>query len=244
MLCSNSPTKVQILETQASNTIDTSDATKLSKQASGGKCPVAHLTLRNGVMATDPDHPATPHSCNPNEDADAASVLSRRFMYEVSTDMRQSRKRPREAFDEAVSSVHERFHEYEGDVQRGIQANLNSGYGFPDNTNVSQGRPTEVPPGWQRHPRDIPDSSLKLPVDVPNGTGNNGMGGSHGGPVDIPSHSHGMPEVSTLGFIWLQALEVGVECWEQMAPLSWAMLLFNRDRAVAKLAHLENFIGR
>ncbi|KAG0418938.1 hypothetical protein HPB47_004481 [Ixodes persulcatus] len=59
---------------------------KLSKQASGEKCPVAHLTLRNGVMATDPDHPVTPHSCNPNEDADAASVLSRRFMYEVSTD--------------------------------------------------------------------------------------------------------------------------------------------------------------
>ncbi|CAN7976060.1 unnamed protein product, partial [Ixodes persulcatus] len=51
-------------------------------------------------------------------------------MYEVSTDVRQNRKRPREAFDEAVSSVHERFHEYEGDVQRGIQANLNSGYGF------------------------------------------------------------------------------------------------------------------
>ncbi|KAG0445672.1 hypothetical protein HPB47_023501 [Ixodes persulcatus] len=53
---------------------------KLSKQASSEKCRVAHLTLRNGVMATDPDHPATPHSCNPNEDADAASVLSRRFM--------------------------------------------------------------------------------------------------------------------------------------------------------------------
>ncbi|KAM7284556.1 hypothetical protein ISCGN_001650 [Ixodes scapularis] len=56
--------------------------------------------------------------------------LSRRFMYEVSTDVRQSRKRPREACDEAVSSVHERFHDYEGGVQRGIQANLNSGYGF------------------------------------------------------------------------------------------------------------------
>lgn len=103
---------------------------KHSKQASGEKCPVAHLTLRNGVMATDPDHPATPHSCSPNEDADSASVLSRRFMYEVSTEVRRSRKRPREAFDEAVSSVHERFHEYEDDVQRGIQANLNSGYGF------------------------------------------------------------------------------------------------------------------
>lgn len=41
-------------------------------------------------------------------------------------------------------------------------------------------------------PRDIPDSPLKLPVDVPNGTENNGTGGSHGGLVDISSHSHGM----------------------------------------------------
>ncbi|CAN7985032.1 unnamed protein product, partial [Ixodes hexagonus] len=51
-------------------------------------------------------------------------------MYEVCTDVRSSRKRPREAFDDAVSSVQERFRDYGDEVQDGIQASMNSAYGF------------------------------------------------------------------------------------------------------------------
>ncbi|KAG0440721.1 hypothetical protein HPB47_016202 [Ixodes persulcatus] len=94
------------------------------------RCPVAHLTLRNGVLATDPDRPSTSHSCNPPGDSNASTVLSKRFMYEVRTNVRSSRKRPREAFDEAVSSIPERFADYDDTVRGGIQAQLNSGYGF------------------------------------------------------------------------------------------------------------------
>ncbi|CAN7945583.1 unnamed protein product, partial [Ixodes hexagonus] len=51
-------------------------------------------------------------------------------MYEVCTDVRSSRKRPPEAFDDAVSSVQERFRDYGDEVQDGIQASMNSAYGF------------------------------------------------------------------------------------------------------------------
>lgn len=96
----------------------------------GERCPVAHLTLRNGVMASDPDYPSTPHSCIPVQDSDAKNVLAKRFMYEVRTDVRSNRKRPRVAYDEAVSAVQERFSEYGEEVQAGVQASLSSGYGF------------------------------------------------------------------------------------------------------------------
>lgn len=90
---------------------------------------MAHLTLRNGVLATDPDRPPTSHSCNPSGDSNASTVLSKRFMYEVRTNVRNSRKRPRKAFDEAVSSIPERFADYDNTVRGEIQAQLNSGYG-------------------------------------------------------------------------------------------------------------------
>ncbi|KAM7292949.1 hypothetical protein ISCGN_026082 [Ixodes scapularis] len=84
---------------------------RLSQQVGPSeRCPVAYLTLRNGVLATDPDWPSTSHSCNPSGDSNASTVLSKRFMCEVRTDVRSSRKRPREAFDEAVSSIPERHH--------------------------------------------------------------------------------------------------------------------------------------
>ncbi|KAH9382580.1 hypothetical protein HPB48_010346 [Haemaphysalis longicornis] len=91
--------------------------------------PVARLTLENGEMTTDPDYPATPHSCQPENGAPAAKVLASRYMMEVRTD-RQSRKCPRESFDEAVVSVEERFSEKSSEVHEAIRKEMVTGYGF------------------------------------------------------------------------------------------------------------------
>lgn len=104
---------------------------KLSKKKEPGeRCPIAHLTLENGIMITDPDYPATPHSCHPETDVPVAKVLANRFMVEVRTEIRESRKRPRESFDHAISSVEERFANYSIDVQDDVRSELVAGYGF------------------------------------------------------------------------------------------------------------------
>lgn len=62
---------------------------KLSKKTtSGERYPVAHLTVRNVIMVTNPDHPSTPHCCHPETDmlaakVLAAKVLAKRFMTQV-----------------------------------------------------------------------------------------------------------------------------------------------------------------
>lgn len=100
------------------------------KKDSGEKIPIAHLTLENGAMMTDPDYPATPHSCHPEIDAPVAKVLANRFMMEVRTEIRQNRKRPRESFDNAVLSVEERFSEHTSEVQEAVRGEMVTGYGF------------------------------------------------------------------------------------------------------------------
>ncbi|KAM7299103.1 hypothetical protein ISCGN_019670 [Ixodes scapularis] len=40
----------------------------------GEMCPIAHLTVENGIMITDPDYPATPRSCNPEIDVPVAKL--------------------------------------------------------------------------------------------------------------------------------------------------------------------------
>ncbi|KAG0428879.1 hypothetical protein HPB47_024151 [Ixodes persulcatus] len=72
-------------------------------------------------MMTDPDYPATPHSCHPEIDAPVAKALANRFMMEVRTEIRQNRKRPRESFDNAVLSVEERFSEQSSEVQEAVR---------------------------------------------------------------------------------------------------------------------------
>lgn len=42
------------------------------------KSPIAHLTLKNGVIITDPDNPSTPHSCTPGNVALVGKTLAQR----------------------------------------------------------------------------------------------------------------------------------------------------------------------
>ncbi|XP_064472579.1 uncharacterized protein LOC135387145 [Ornithodoros turicata] len=99
-------------------------------------------------MRTDPDHPSTPHSCDPAEDAEAATVLSRRYMYEVRTDVRTSRKRPRQAFDEAVSAVQVRFQDDDASLQNDIKRQMSTSYGFASKRRaLSRNRHANIPKG-------------------------------------------------------------------------------------------------
>lgn len=100
------------------------------KKESGEKIPIAHLTHEKRAMMTDPDNPATPHSCQPEIDAPAAKVLANCYMMEVRTEVGQSRKHPRESFDNAMLSVEERFTEQSSDVHNAIRKEMVTGYGF------------------------------------------------------------------------------------------------------------------
>lgn len=104
-------------------------STKLRKE--GERSPVAHLTLRNGILATDPDNPSTAHSCDPTStQQSAAEVLSRRYMCEVRTEIRRTNKRPRDAYNTALSAVDNHFDGRDEDVRSDIKSKLVSGYGY------------------------------------------------------------------------------------------------------------------
>uniref|UniRef100_A0A914WGR5 MULE transposase domain-containing protein n=1 Tax=Plectus sambesii TaxID=2011161 RepID=A0A914WGR5_9BILA len=76
----------------------------------GEKSGVAHIKLVNGVIVTDPDNPNTPHNCGAgNNTTTTAEVLAKRYMLEERTKIRESRKRPRAAFDEAIDGVEEQY---------------------------------------------------------------------------------------------------------------------------------------
>jgi hypothetical protein len=98
------------------------------------KCPVAHITVDNSVIVSDPDNPTTPHSCDVGEangKSAAKDVLAKRYMYEKRDEIQKSRKRPRTAFDEAVTGVDARFGEmYDDEVTNGVKAKLSTRYGF------------------------------------------------------------------------------------------------------------------
>jgi hypothetical protein len=59
---------------------ETSKRVKEETAAAGEKesCPVAHLIVRNGVIATDPDNPSTPHCCDA-DGKDSSAVEVRQF---------------------------------------------------------------------------------------------------------------------------------------------------------------------
>lgn len=94
------------------------------------KSPIAHLTLKNGVIITDPDNPSTPHSCTPGNVALVGKTLAQRHMVEVRTQVRENRKRPRQAYDEAVYSVDECYENHPSEIRDAIKSELSSGYGF------------------------------------------------------------------------------------------------------------------
>uniref|UniRef100_A0A914UQ12 MULE transposase domain-containing protein n=1 Tax=Plectus sambesii TaxID=2011161 RepID=A0A914UQ12_9BILA len=98
----------------------------------GEKSGVAHIKLVNGVIVTDPDNPNTPHNCGAgNNTTTTAEVLAKRYMLEERTKIRESRKRPPAAFDEAIDGVEEHYKaEYGQAVVDDIKVKLNSGYGF------------------------------------------------------------------------------------------------------------------
>uniref|UniRef100_A0A914WXP0 MULE transposase domain-containing protein n=1 Tax=Plectus sambesii TaxID=2011161 RepID=A0A914WXP0_9BILA len=98
----------------------------------GEKSGVAHIKLVNGVIVTNPDNPNTPHNCGAgNNTTTTAEVLAKRYMLEERTKIRESRKRPRAAFDEAIDGVEEHYKaEYGQAVVDDIKVKLNSGYGF------------------------------------------------------------------------------------------------------------------
>lgn len=93
-------------------------------------CPVAHVSLKNGVLLTDPDNPSTSHSCDPLAvKASSVEVLASRYMYETRTHIQETRKRPRQGFNDAVVGVPDRFEDYDADVHEAIKQKLTSGYG-------------------------------------------------------------------------------------------------------------------
>uniref|UniRef100_A0A914VQ15 MULE transposase domain-containing protein n=1 Tax=Plectus sambesii TaxID=2011161 RepID=A0A914VQ15_9BILA len=101
-------------------------------RVAGEKSGVAHIKLLNGVIMTDPDYTNTPHNCGAGSNTTtAAEVLAKRFMYEERTKIRESRKRPRAAFDDAMEAVEDHFKaEYGQEVVDDIKTKLNTGYGF------------------------------------------------------------------------------------------------------------------
>uniref|UniRef100_A0A914VEW9 MULE transposase domain-containing protein n=1 Tax=Plectus sambesii TaxID=2011161 RepID=A0A914VEW9_9BILA len=101
-------------------------------RVAGEKSGVAHIKLVNGVIVTDPNNTNTPHNCGAGSNTTtAAEVLAKRYIYEERTKIRESRKRPRAAFDDAIGGVEDQFkNEYEQDVVDDIKVKLNTGYGF------------------------------------------------------------------------------------------------------------------
>ncbi|KAG0431102.1 hypothetical protein HPB47_022090 [Ixodes persulcatus] len=71
-------------------------------------------------MITDPDDPTTPHSCRPGNALLVGKMLAKRYMLEVGTQIRENRKRPRQAFDDAVCSVDERFEDHSSEIRDAI----------------------------------------------------------------------------------------------------------------------------
>uniref|UniRef100_A0A914VS74 Uncharacterized protein n=1 Tax=Plectus sambesii TaxID=2011161 RepID=A0A914VS74_9BILA len=93
---------------------------------------VAHIKLVNAVIVTNLDNPNTPHNCGAgNNTTTTAEVLAKRYMLEEQTKIRESRKRPHAAFDNAIDGVEEHYKaEYGQAVVDDIKVKLNSGYGF------------------------------------------------------------------------------------------------------------------
>ena len=77
-----------------------------SKRQGNGCSSIALLTVKDSRVVTDPDEPNTPHSCKPQKD-NASLIVAKRVMYHVRTAVRDSKKRPREAFDDALNMVSE-----------------------------------------------------------------------------------------------------------------------------------------
>lgn len=69
------------------------------------KCLVAHITIKDYVVISDPDNPATACGCEvgkENGKSDVKHVLANCYMYETQVETKKSQRRPRVAFDEAV----------------------------------------------------------------------------------------------------------------------------------------------
>jgi hypothetical protein len=88
---------------------------------------VASVTIKDGKFLTDPERSKVPHSCDPES---TGAVLASRYMIEIRADVQTSRKRPREAFNEAVSNASKRFKDEEESTVSELKFELASGGGF------------------------------------------------------------------------------------------------------------------
>ncbi len=64
--------------------------------------PVPSLTIRNGNIITNPDFPNTPHYCNPVPEA---SGRAQKLLRNIRKDVRQSGKRPAQAYTEGLANI-------------------------------------------------------------------------------------------------------------------------------------------
>ncbi|XP_064473971.1 uncharacterized protein LOC135388374 [Ornithodoros turicata] len=106
-------------------------STKAKAAGDTSPVPVAHVTLKNSILQVDPDYPSTAHSCDPTAvTSSEPKVLSKRYMTEKRTEIRHGRKRPREAYNDALAGVDEHFSDCTPDCREAIKEELCLRYGF------------------------------------------------------------------------------------------------------------------